>query len=195
MPEAPEYMAERGFDTGRLTSDVILGAVDKFTAERYDLEGLVKFYYRPYLYLDADRIAAAGLDVEVVREALAEGLTGTRGIHLAVTPRGMTELPDSKLLAQIRNNYHPARAGDIYVIQEPYWFNFDTGPVVASSRLHRTLTGRPSCLDNQAASTTKSISVTPRRPKPPPSSARCSVMSAGFMPVTLAIALIESEGA
>jgi arylsulfatase A-like enzyme len=37
--------------------------------------------------------------------------------------------PDRKLFDQIRNNYHPVRAGDIYIVQEPYWFNFDKGPV------------------------------------------------------------------
>jgi arylsulfatase A-like enzyme len=37
--------------------------------------------------------------------------------------------PDRKLFNQIRNNYHPVRAGDIYIVQEPYWFNFDKGPV------------------------------------------------------------------
>ncbi len=41
----------------------------------------------------------------------------------------MIELPDSKLLRQIRNTYYPDRAGDIYIVQEPYWFNFDKGPV------------------------------------------------------------------
>jgi len=27
--------------------------------------------------------------------------------------------------AQVRNNYHDYRSGDIYIIQEPYWFLFD----------------------------------------------------------------------
>jgi len=129
MAEAPEYMAERGFDAGRLTPDVILEAVDKIAYQRFELDDVVKFYYRPYLYLDAERIAAAGLDFDTVREALADELTLTRGIQLAVTPRGMSELPDSKLLGQIRNTYYPPRAGDIYIVQEPYWFNFDKGPV------------------------------------------------------------------
>ena len=131
MAEAPEYMAERGVDAGRLTPDVILEAVDKIAADRFGLDGkIVKFYYRPYLYLDSVQIRAAGLDPELVREVLADELTLTRGIHLAVTPRGLSELPESKLLSQIRNNFHASRSGDIYIVQEPYWFNFDKGPVV-----------------------------------------------------------------
>jgi hypothetical protein len=29
------------------------------------------------------------------------------------------------LLVQVRKNHHIARSGDIYIIQEPYWFLFD----------------------------------------------------------------------
>ena len=50
-------------------------------------------------------------------------------IELAVTPQGLARLPNSKLLAQVRNTYHPSRSGDIYVVQRPYCFNFDSGPV------------------------------------------------------------------
>ena len=38
-------------------------------------------------------------------------------------------LANRELAQRIRNNYHPDRAGDIYVVQDAYWFNFDRGPV------------------------------------------------------------------
>jgi predicted AlkP superfamily pyrophosphatase or phosphodiesterase len=128
MAEAPEYMAERGFDTGRLTPEVITGAVERFTAG-LGIQEPVRFYFRPFLYLDLARIAAEGHDPEVIREAVADALTREPGVHLAVTRRGLEERPDSELLARIRNNFHTARAGDIYVVQEPYWFNFEAGPI------------------------------------------------------------------
>ncbi len=128
----PEYMAERGMDAGRLTPDVILAAVDRITDELFGLDGLVNFYFRPYLFLESYRIVSAGLYPQAVREALADALTLEPGIHLAVTRRrGLNMLPNSKLLGQIRNNYHATRAGDIYIVQDPYWFNFDKGPVAA----------------------------------------------------------------
>ena len=129
MAELPEYMAERGLDTGRLTPDVIMAAVDRVSEERFGTDGLIRFYYRPYLYLDRERIDEAGLDPDEVREALAEALTLEPGIHIAATRQMLESWPDRKLFDQIRNNYHPVRAGDIYIVQEPYWFNFDKGPV------------------------------------------------------------------
>jgi arylsulfatase A-like enzyme len=56
-------------------------------------------------------------------------LTLEPGIHLAATRQMLESWPDRKLFNQIRNNYHPVRSGDIYIVQEPYWFNFDKGPV------------------------------------------------------------------
>ncbi|MHC5005825.1 MAG: alkaline phosphatase family protein [Planctomycetota bacterium] len=129
IAEAPEYMAERGFDAGRLTPEVVLAAVDRIAKKEFGLDETVRFYYRPFLYLDMDRIASAGLDPDVVREAVADALTREPGVHLAVTRRGLDERPDSMLLRMIRNNFHATRAGDIYIVQEPYWFNFERGPV------------------------------------------------------------------
>jgi len=129
IAELPEYMAERGLDTGRLTPDVILAAVERISDSRFGSADIVRFYYRPYLYLNQEKILAAGLVPDEVREYLAEALTEEPGIHIAATRQMLESWPDRKLFDQIRNNYHPVRSGDIYIVQEPYWFNFDKGPV------------------------------------------------------------------
>jgi len=131
MAELPEYKTELGFEAGRLTPDVILSAATRFTMEKYHSDKLVKFYYRPFLYLDDGQISAAGLQKNQVAMALADALTRERGIYFAITPDGLEQSPNSKLLRQIRNNIHPVRSGDIYIVQDPYWFNFDKGPVTA----------------------------------------------------------------
>jgi predicted AlkP superfamily pyrophosphatase or phosphodiesterase len=129
MAELPEYKAELGFDAGRLTPDVILNAASRFSKLAYGRDDLVKFYYRPFIYLDAEVLSTVGLHKDEVASAMATALTNEPGIFLAVTPRDVEQSPDSKLLQQIRNNIHPVRSGDIYVVQDPYWFNFDKGPV------------------------------------------------------------------
>jgi predicted AlkP superfamily pyrophosphatase or phosphodiesterase len=129
MAELPEYKTEQGYDAGRLTPDVILAAAARFGKQVYDSEDLVKSYYRPFLYLDDKVISAAGLQKDQVASAMAEALTREHGIYLAITPADVEQSPDSRLLHQIRNNIHPVRSGDIYIVQDPYWFNFDKGPV------------------------------------------------------------------
>ena len=47
---------------------------------------------------------------------------------LAVAPGGRGSTP---LHVRIANNSHPDRSGDLYVVQEPYWFQYERGPVAA----------------------------------------------------------------
>ncbi len=131
MAELPEYMAEMNHDTGRLLPKAIVAAANRIAKAQFGLAGVVRFYYRPYVYLDDAAVTRANLDPHAVREAIAGALTLEPGIHLAVTADGLATLADSQLLARIRRNHHAARAGDIYVVQDPYWFNFDEGPVAA----------------------------------------------------------------
>jgi predicted AlkP superfamily pyrophosphatase or phosphodiesterase len=131
MAEIPEYMAEQGMDTGRLTTDVVNALATKTAKDLFGLDNLVKFYYRPFIYLDKNVLKDAGLDRQEVASAIAAQLTREAGIHLAITPGEVETAPGSALLTRIANNIHPVRSGDIYVVQEPYWFNFDKGPVTA----------------------------------------------------------------
>ena len=131
ISEMPEYMTEHGYDAGRLTPDLIVTAANRFGSEEFGVDEIVRFYYRPYLYLDYDRIDLVGLDEDEVREMLAQALNKEHGIHLAATRAILEGWPDRKLANRIRNNFHPERSGDIYVVQEPYWFNFDKGAVAA----------------------------------------------------------------
>jgi predicted AlkP superfamily pyrophosphatase or phosphodiesterase len=131
MAEIPEYMAEQGMDTGRLTTDVVNALANKAAKDLFGLENLIKFYYRPFVYLDQEVLVANELDRQEVASAIAILLTEQAGIHLAITPGEVETAPASPLLTRVANNIHPVRSGDIYVVQDPYWFNFDKGPVAA----------------------------------------------------------------
>lgn len=66
-----------------------------------------------------------------VEHAIADALTDFDGIALAVASSRLASVNANPLVAKIRRNHHISRAGDIYIIQEPYWFLFDKGPVAA----------------------------------------------------------------
>jgi len=129
MSELPEYMSEQGVEAGRLTTDVVTAMAEKAGKDLFGLENLVKFYYRPFIYLDQEVLLTAGLDRQEVAGAMAARLTREVGIYLAITPGEVETAPDSTLLTRVGNNLHPVRSGDIYIVQDPYWFNFDKGPV------------------------------------------------------------------
>jgi hypothetical protein len=130
MADMPEYMTGLGYKAGRLDPDKIVAAANK-AGRALGIHEVVRFFYRPYLYLDDDKIAAAGMDPIKVEHAIADALTKLEGIALAAASSGLSGKRPHPLLAQIRNNYHSTRSGDIYIAQEPYWFLFDKGPVAA----------------------------------------------------------------
>jgi len=131
IAEMPEYMTELGFPAGRLYSDDIIAVTNRIAKERFDIEDVVRLYFRPYLYLDAGKIASAGLSADRVQKEIAAALTKGPGIALAVA-RGELKGPQATpLRLQIQRSFHPQRSGDIYVVQDLYWFNYDKGPIAA----------------------------------------------------------------
>jgi predicted AlkP superfamily pyrophosphatase or phosphodiesterase len=129
IAEAPEYMQSLGYPAGRLLPQTIVESANRLGSDLFGIDEIVKFYYRPYLYLQADRIEATDNDFEHVREVLARHLAQETGVHAAVTVEGFHRLGNQALARRVRNNYFESRAGDIYIVQEPYWYNFDPGPV------------------------------------------------------------------
>ena len=130
MADMPEYMTELGYKAGRLDPEQIAAAANK-VGQKFGVDEIVRFFYRPYLYLNVEKIAAAKLDRTKVERAIADALTDFDGIALAGASSRLSAQQTNPLLAEVRNNHHVSRSGDIYIIQEPYWFLFDKGPVTA----------------------------------------------------------------
>jgi len=131
VAEMPEYMTELGFDAGRLYPDDIVAETNRIAEQRFGLEAAVRFYYRPYLYLDAAKIAAAKLEAATVRRTIAADLSNADGVALAIGRDDIVATGSDELRLQVARTFHPQRSGDIYVVQDQYWFNFDKGPVAA----------------------------------------------------------------
>ena len=129
MAEMPEFMAEIGMAVGRIHTEDVIAAANAAAFSKFGIEDAAKRFFRPYLYLNEAVIEAAKLDHSMVAQAVADALTQLDGIALAVAKNTLGTLQDTPLLRRIRNNTHPARSGDIYVVQEPYWFLYEKGPI------------------------------------------------------------------
>jgi len=130
MADMPEYMTELGYAAGRLVPEEIVAKANK-AGQELGIDEIVRFFYRPYIYLHDEKIAGAKLDPMKVEQTIADALTDLDGINLAVSTRNMDAGKSNPLIEQVRNNQHVSRSGDIYIIQEPYWFLFDEGPIAA----------------------------------------------------------------
>jgi hypothetical protein len=122
-------MASKGFGAKRLSPSTLdqEPAIEALK-QRFGVGGeLVETYFHPYLYLNRKVIEAKGLDRREVEETLAAELMKFDGIFLALSSTALREggVPNAPLVEQIRRNFHPKRSGDVYVVQEPYWFLYE----------------------------------------------------------------------
>ncbi len=123
-PEAPEQMAELGMDVHRLSPErVETDNVEKRLQKQFGIgKELIQIYSHPYIYLNRSLIVEKGLDQMQVERAVAEEIMKIPGIAAAISSRQLQQgdYINSMFSSQVKNNYHPLRSGDIYVIQEPY---------------------------------------------------------------------------
>lgn len=125
-PEAADYMAERGMAVERLVpsgfdSKPFLASLK----QRFGIaKQLISMYEHPYVYLNRELIREKGLNQAEVERAVAEEFMKINGIALAVSSIDLRsgQLPESPVVNQVLRNFHPKRSGDVYIVQEPYWF-------------------------------------------------------------------------
>ena len=129
-PEAPEYMAEQGMETGRFPFDwfkkgsPLADALNK----RFRRDDLISSHSHPYLYLNLEAIDEAGLVVAEVERFVAGELMKVPGIAYAMARSDLFagRMTESPVQNQIRRSFHPTRSGNIHLIPEQYWFLHST---------------------------------------------------------------------
>ena len=130
MADMPEYMTELGYEAGRLDSKAILAAANK-VGKQLGVDKVADYFFRPYIYLNEEKIAAANLNYRQVEKTIADALTDIEGINLAVSTKNFSKYKGNPIVKQVKRNHHASRSGDIYIIQDPYWFLLEEGLIAA----------------------------------------------------------------
>ncbi|HBE93358.1 MAG TPA: alkaline phosphatase [Gammaproteobacteria bacterium] len=126
MADMPEYMTELGYDVGRLDSKKILAVANK-VGKRMGIDEVVDYFFRPYIYLNEEKIKAANLSYKELEKNIADALTEIEGVNLAVSTKNFSAYKGNPIVKQVKRNHHTTRSGDIYIIQDPYWFLLEEG--------------------------------------------------------------------
>jgi hypothetical protein len=142
-PEAPDYMADHGFQTARFPLDWFRAGnplADAFEA-RYGRSDFIQGHSHPWLYLDTEAILDAGEDVSEVETFVAREIVKVDGIAYALTRSDLLagRVADAPIQNQIRRSFHPTRSGNVYMVQEQY------------SMLHSTLEAEQMGVESMAA--------------------------------------------
>ncbi|MDH3809546.1 MAG: alkaline phosphatase family protein, partial [Desulfuromonadales bacterium] len=112
-PEAPEYMATLGLYTGRFAFDWFKteGPLTASLQKKFGRDDLIAGHSHPYLYLNLEAIASAGLDLADVELFVADELMKIPGIAYAMTRGDLLagRITESPVQNQIRRSFHPTR--------------------------------------------------------------------------------------
>lgn len=137
-PDTPGYLAEHNTPAGYVDlsaweTDSAIQRIKK----RFNIKGkLIEKFEHPYLYLSADVNANLSIDRTALDQAISAELTSFDGVNSALSSNAIQQgrLDDNYVNQLVKNNFHPLRSGDFYLVFKPNWFiNAFDGLTVAST--------------------------------------------------------------
>jgi predicted AlkP superfamily pyrophosphatase or phosphodiesterase len=122
----PEASKARGKDAGREPDDLLKKKANAFLVEKFGGDSKTLYVVEaahPWVYLNHGLLKAKGLKAEEVAEALAKWLAGRKGIQAAYTHAQLAEgvASDDEIGQMMRRSFVADRAGDVGVVNRPYW--------------------------------------------------------------------------
>ena len=137
-PEAPGYLQELHQDANYVDADLFAAqALNTRLQTKLGVKAnLVHTYFHPYVYLDRDNVAEAGLDLAATQRALAQVMMQLPEVAYAYAASDITAglVKDSAIAAMVSANHQAKRSGDVYLVFRAQSFinDFD-GLVVAAT--------------------------------------------------------------
>lgn len=137
-PEVPGYLRSLGDDVAHVDpAPFDAAALNKQLREKTGEDAdLVKTFFTPYVYLDQELVAARGLDLSAVQQAVAELVMARPEVFTAYTATDISagRLPDGPLARMAAANYQPRRSGDVHIVfgSQEFIADFDGLSVAAT---------------------------------------------------------------
>ncbi|WP_428466850.1 alkaline phosphatase family protein [Photobacterium minamisatsumaniensis] len=139
VPEAAPTVNALGYNSASyFNKDAIItpALLDQLKIRFGLSEDVIRLYAQPYIYLNHEMIKEKDLNLAEVQRVIAEQVSKVTGISYAVTSTDIqtNKLPDTHIMQLVKNNYHPQRSGDIYLVFAPRtYINDMDGLTIAST--------------------------------------------------------------
>lgn len=118
----PEFLRERGVDSGRISPKALREALESALDQRLGPADWVEACEPPYMYLNLDAIEEKKQrqpQVEML-SANSARISGVFDVYTAVQFL-LNELPLSPVIEEVRRSYRWKRSGELYVVAKPGW--------------------------------------------------------------------------
>ena len=121
----PEYAGRLRIPSGVLLSPYLIKQVNDRLKESLGIEeSLAIVFLNPCLYLNHERIRDLGLEIAVVEHHVARIMESLPGVERAFTRSEILSAPSEgeSLAARVSRSFSPDRSGDVFLIQDSYWY-------------------------------------------------------------------------
>ncbi len=125
----PEVNVERKMPGGRMKDATLSAAVAKAVGEKFGDGNWVLSTNYGVVYLNWDAIRQKGLKAEDVENVAAQAARALPNVFRVYTRSQLQQgnVQGDKVDRRVLNGFYAARAGDLFVISEPYWMSTANG--------------------------------------------------------------------
>ena len=131
IPESPQYLANQKIPAGFLYHKPLIMLASEFLDARLSSGKWVDTLMNDQFFLNRKLISEKGFDLKTVQAQLADYLMQQKGIAFAYTASEMNESEFTANIAMcVQNGFQPKHSGDIMLVMEPGYFEYEEGYLV-----------------------------------------------------------------
>ncbi|MDX1278524.1 alkaline phosphatase PafA [Oceanihabitans sediminis] len=118
--DVPSYLQSVNIPAGYINSRDLRKNISEFAAKKFGASDLIENGSNNQIFLNRERIALLGLDLEAVQKALVDELITYKNIDKVYTATTMQNTGFSTGIEELlQNGYNQKRSGDIVIVYEP----------------------------------------------------------------------------
>jgi len=118
----PEFIQGHKWGPGTAQPALIRKAIEEAMATEFGPGSYIAGMDGPYIYLDSDAMKKLHTQASHAEEVAAAAAASAPGVTAAFTRTQLLtgSLPSSQLARAVSNSFNPRRAGDVFVVLDPY---------------------------------------------------------------------------
>ncbi|MFZ4523157.1 MAG: alkaline phosphatase PafA [Bacteroidales bacterium] len=130
-PEIPQYLVNQKIPAGYLYHKPLIQLASGFLDQKFSAGSWIDTLMNDQFFLNRKLISEKGLDLKTVQTQLADFLVQQKGIAFAYSASAMNESEFTANLAMcLQNGFQPKHSGDVLMVMEPGFFEYEDGYLV-----------------------------------------------------------------
>jgi arylsulfatase A-like enzyme len=131
IPESPQYLVNQKIPAGYLYHKDLINLASDFLNTRFHAGKWLDTLMNEQFYLNRKLISEKGLDLKTVQTQLADFMIQQKGVAFAYSASQLNECDyTTKMAMSVQNGFQPKHSGDVLLVMEPGYFEYEDGYLV-----------------------------------------------------------------